>query len=129
MWRNRGGGAALIAFLLAFHPALADNAAAQKPLPEDPESGLVVAPGWELVRANCSACHSTRLVVQNHKTQAGWVHTIRWMQEKHGLWNLGASEKTIVSYLASHYGTQTQAADFRRRPLNQPPLESTENAP
>lgn len=127
MWPSAGG--ALATIVLALLPAFAGNAATQEPLPEDPPSGLVVAPGWELVRANCSACHSTRLVVQNHKTEEGWVHTIRWMQEKHGLWDLGASEETIVNYLASHYGTQTQAAGFRRRPLNQPPLDTTENAP
>lgn len=114
---------------LALSPTFSGTAAAQQALPKDPDSGLVKAPGWELVRANCSGCHSTRLVVQNHKTETGWVHTIRWMQNKHNLWDLGESEETIVHYLATHYGTQTQAASARRRPLDQPPLETRENSP
>lgn len=101
---------------------------AQDGLSVDPQSGLIVDDDWELVRANCSACHSTQLVIQNRMSAANWVHTIRWMQEKHNLWDLGENEEKIVAYLDSHYGITEDAGSLplRRSPLNQPPLDIEE---
>lgn len=107
--------------------ALVANAAAQVTLPVDPQSGLIVDEDWELVLANCGACHSTRLVTQNRMGADGWVRTIRWMQEKHNLWDLGESESRIIAYLEKHYGVRD--LPLRRKPLNQPPLENEENTP
>ena len=54
-----------------------------------PATDLIIDTGWELVQANCSGCHSLSLVTQNHMTRSNWIHTIRWMQKKQGLWELG----------------------------------------
>jgi len=69
----------------------------------------------ELVRAHCSACHSLALVSQNHMTRDGWINTIRWMQEKQGLWDLGAAEEPILDYLEENYGVAD--IPWRRKPL------------
>jgi len=72
----------------------------------DPATGLVIAPGFELVSAQCTVCHSARLVIQNRADRKGWLSMIRWMQEKQGLWALGNSEATMLDYLAANYGPQ-----------------------
>ena len=79
----------------------------------DPDSGLVVADGWEVVKANCLACHSAALVTQQRLSRAGWEASIRYMQANHNLWPLGESEPGILDYLASHYGPSPGAAPRR----------------
>lgn len=66
-------------------------------------TGLVYAPGFPLVRGNCTTCHSAALIVQNRATRAGWEGMIRWMQETQGLHDLGEDEAAILDYLAAHY--------------------------
>jgi len=92
--------------LLAAMPAWADD-------PEiDAFTGLKVAEGWEHVRANCIACHSTRLITQQRGNAAQWLAMIRWMQDKQNLWQFEpAVEAAIVSYLAENYPPD---ADRRR---------------
>jgi len=104
------------------------GSAAQDQLPVDPQSGLVMDRNWELILANCSGCHSTRLVIQNHMSAGGWTQIIRWMQEKHNLWDLGTQEPEIVAYLVRNYGVAPDpgALPMRRQPLNQPPLSEQE---
>ena len=97
------------------------STAAQDAPASDGPGGLVAEQGWELVRANCSSCHSIQLVTQNRMSATSWQHTIRWMQEKHNLWDLGENETAIITYLAEHYGIPD--VPHRRRPLNQEPLE------
>jgi len=75
-------------------------------------SGLVVADGYELVLNNCGACHSHKLVTQNHADAQGWTDMIHWMQETQKLWDLGDNEAPIVAYLAKHYGAKKKS----RRP-------------
>lgn len=71
----------------------------------DPDSGLIIAPGWEVVRAHCTACHSAKLVTQNSGTRETWEGIIRWMQETQGLWEFDAqTEDLILHYLSEHYG-------------------------
>ena len=71
----------------------------------DPDTGLVMAEGWETVRSNCTACHSANLVTQNSGTRNHWEYLIRWMQETQGLGAFQpAPEDTILDYLAEHYG-------------------------
>jgi len=96
------------------------NAAAQDSPVIDPETGLVVDDSWELVRANCSSCHSIQLVTQNRMNATSRQHTIHWMQEKHNLWDPGVNEAPIISYLEKHYGIPD--VPHRRQPLNQPPI-------
>lgn len=69
-------------------------------------TGLVVADGFEEVRATCTACHSAKLVTQNRATREGWEELIRWMQRTQGLWDLGAQEAPILDYLAAYYAPE-----------------------
>ena len=101
--------------LLAVSPAAGDS------LPVDTTTGLIIDDNWQLVLGNCSSCHSLKLVTQNRMNAEGWAHTIRWMQEKHNLWDLGGNEVAIVTYLEKHYGVPD--VPHRRQPLNQPPLD------
>ena len=78
----------------------------------DPATGLRIADDWELVRNNCVACHSPRLITQQRGSEAQWLAMIRWMQEKQNLWQFDpATEDRIVTYLAENYPPQ---ADRRR---------------
>lgn len=69
-------------------------------------TGLIVADGFEAVRATCTACHSGKLVAQNRATRTGWKEMITWMQETQGLWPLGENEPVILDYLATNYGPE-----------------------
>ena len=83
----------------------------------DPESGLLIDDNWQLVRTNCTACHSAQLVTQNRGSRQAWLEMIRWMQETQGLWSLDAvSEKGILDYLEKNYAP---LAVHRRAPLPQ----------
>ena len=85
----------------------------------DPESGLIKAPGWEAVKAQCGVCHSHKLVTAQRGDAAFWTGLIRWMQATQNLWALPAPlEGEIVSYLATHYNE----TDWGRRPQLPPPL-------
>jgi len=78
-------------------------------------SKLIEAPGWKIVDANCTVCHSARLIVQQRADRRGWLRIIRWMQDTQGLWLLTPeTENTILDYLASAY---PESAATRRRPL------------
>lgn len=81
----------------------------------DPATGLVIAPGYEQVKAQCTACHSARLVAQNRADRDGWLQMIRWMQATQNLWPLGEAEAPILDYLATHYGPLPRG---RRAPLD-----------
>ncbi len=99
-------------------------AGAQEAVPEkDPESGFVIAEGWEVVKAQCTVCHSAKLVTQNHGTRHHWAYLIRWMQETQGLWQFPEPmQAQILDYLAEYYGPKDS---YRRRPL--PPEARPEN--
>ena len=88
-------------------------------------SGFSDAPGRALVIANCTACHSGKLVQQNRATRDGWLEMIRWMQATQRLWPLGAEvEEQILDYLSTQYG-RPDDADVRRPGLPdqlRPPL-------
>lgn len=88
--------------------------AARAEAPElDPTSGLVVAPGWQMVRAHCGACHSLRLVTSQRGDRDYWLGLIRWMQRTQNLWDLPpAIEAQVLDYLATHYDD----AEWGRRP-------------
>ena len=83
----------------------------------DPQSGLKIAPGWELVKANCTFCHSASFITTQRGDRDTWLAMIRWMQNTQGLWPFDPStEKTILDYLAAQY--PPQAASRRK---NLPP--------
>lgn len=80
---------------------------------EDPQTGLVIDKGYELVKGQCTICHSARLITQAGKTRDGWVHSIRWMQRTQGLWDLGPYESQILDYLSANYGVPPAAGPGR----------------
>jgi len=89
-------------------PVIAESPAGSGP-------ALAAGPGADLVQANCGACHSLALVTQNRMSRERWLSTIRWMQAKQGLWELGDAESEIVDYLARYYGVTEPR--WRRKPL------------
>jgi hypothetical protein len=97
--------AGIVASLALSHALAAD--------PElDPATGLKMTGDWQLVRNNCVACHSAKLITQQRGTEAHWLSLIRWMQAKQNLWQFEPeTEKKIIGYLAANYPPQ---ADRRR---------------
>jgi hypothetical protein len=84
------------------------------PIAMDSLTGLVVAEHFELVRAQCTVCHSAKLITQNNASKDGWEQMIRWMQKDQGLWDLGENEDHILNYLSQYYGLKKKG---RRTPL------------
>lgn len=72
----------------------------------DKTTGLVINPGFELIRSQCTGCHSAKLVTQNRLNRSGWESAIRWMQQTQGLWDLGDYESKILDYLEINYGPE-----------------------
>lgn len=90
---------------------LAVGAGAQEP-EIDSFTGFRKTGDWELVRANCIACHSAKLITQQRGSAAQWLAMIRWMQAKQNLWQFTPEvEAKIVAYLAENY---PPGADRRR---------------
>lgn len=83
----------------------------------DKETSLVIDDRLALVKAHCTACHSTKLITQSHLTRDGWRQKIRWMQRTQKLWDLADSEPIVLDYLAKYYGPEDRAFDGRRLPL------------
>ena len=97
--------------------ALSQSAAADVEL--DAESGLAIATGWQLVKAHCGACHSTKLVTAQRGGRDYWLDTIRWMQRTQNLWDLPpAIEEQVLDYLADNYSEE----EWGRRPPLSPIL-------
>lgn len=69
-------------------------------------TGLIYAKNFDIVRANCTACHYGKLIAQNQATREGWQQMIRWMQKTRGLWDLGANEPKLLDYLETYYAPQ-----------------------
>lgn len=83
-------------------------------LDKDDATGLVLAPGFEVVSVQCTVCHSARLITQNRAGREQWLAMIRWMQETQGLWALGPAEGVVLDYLSTQYGSLSSG---RRKPL------------
>ena len=102
-------GLAIAALFIAGSIALGDD------VQLDPLTGLKMRGDWELVRNNCVACHSARLITQQRGTANHWLSLIRWMQAKQNLWTFEPeAEQRIIAYLAENYPPQ---ADRRRAAL------------
>lgn len=91
------------------------HAAADTVYKTEPNTGLVMAPNYELVMAHCTACHSSRIILQYGANRETWLEKIRWMQKYHKLWDLGESEPKILDYLAKNYPPSKKIS--RRKPL------------
>ena len=99
--------AATAALLVATLVASGVHGATEKPV--DPQTGLVIDRGYEIVKSWCTSCHSARLITQARKTREGWADSIRWMQQTQGLWDLGQHEHEILDYLSKSYGVPASA--------------------
>ena len=81
----------------------------------DATTGLIIAPGWENVRAHCGGCHSHALVTQQRADRQTWLDMIRWMQDSQNLWQFQTeTEAQILDYLAENYPPQPNR---RRAPI------------
>ena len=83
----------------------------------DAYTGLKMSDNWELVRNNCIACHSPKLITQQRGSAGQWLNMIRWMQAKQNLWQFDPdTEQKIINYLAANYPPQE---DRRRAAIPQ----------
>ncbi|TLU99582.1 hypothetical protein FEN17_19210 [Dyadobacter luticola] len=82
---------------------------------KDPETGMIVDGNFNMVKAQCTSCHSSKLIIANRFTRDGWKQKIRWMQANHNLWDLGETEKQVLDYLEKNYSPTAGIA--RRAPL------------
>ena len=100
-------------WLLLLLAASAEAAAEEKAI--DEQTGLVIAPGWQDVRAHCGGCHSHALVTQQRADRETWLAMIRWMQATQNLWQFQPeTERAILDYLSEHYPARRGQ---RRQPL------------
>jgi hypothetical protein len=81
----------------------------------DDATGLIISPGWELVRIHCGGCHSHKLVTGQRADRQTWLDIIRWMQATQNLWQFDSqTESGILDYLAANYPPQPNR---RRAPI------------
>ena len=84
-------------------------------LKKDTETGMIIDKDLYMIKAQCTSCHSSKLILQNRFTRDGWKQKIRWMQANHNLWDLGETEKQVLDYLEKYYAPGAVLA--RRQPL------------
>lgn len=82
----------------------------------DPETGLVIAKELDMVKAQCTGCHSSKMILQFRASREGWLERIRWMQRTQKLWDLGEAEPIVLDYLSKYYGPIKHSQ--RRQPLS-----------
>jgi hypothetical protein len=82
---------------------------------KDTETGLVIDQHLNLVKSQCTACHSAKIITMNRFTREGWQDRIRWMQKTQNLWDLGENEELILDYLSKNYSPEKQVS--RRKNL------------
>ena len=82
----------MVVLLLAIHSPVAAER-----LKHDEATGLIIDRGFELVKANCTACHSAALVTQNRMSHDGWLESIRWMQRTQELWPLPQEPPFLIT--------------------------------
>lgn len=83
----------------------------------DESSGLIIDDNFELVKTNCTVCHSTRNIIQQSGTRLTWFGLIRWMQKTQGLWEFEPeTENQILDYLETNYGPKE--VSYRRPPIS-----------
>ena len=68
-------------------------------------TGLIQEDGWQVVQANCTACHTAQIITQNSGSRTVWKSRLVWMQDTQGLGELSSdTENAILDYLVTHYG-------------------------
>lgn len=79
------------------------NETAMKPK-IDPDTGLILAKGFDEVASNCLACHNSALITGQKGSRQVWLGIIRWMQDGQGLWEFEPKvEDAILTYLSTNY--------------------------
>jgi hypothetical protein len=82
----------------------------------DEESGFIIDTNWELVKSQCTVCHSAKLVTGQRGSRQTWEDIIRWMQATQRLWTFEPqAEAMILDYLAANYPPDSAS---RRAPLS-----------
>ncbi len=81
---------------------------------KDIETGLIAKGDYSIVKVTCTACHSSSVILNGRFSRQTWIEKIRWMQANQKLWDLGATEKPILDYLAKYYGPDSVQRSFRR---------------
>lgn len=72
---------------------------------QEEETVLAEGEGRAEVFGYCTACHNTALIRRSAFDRDTWDELMTWMSEKHGMTPLeGELRRTIVDYLAMHYG-------------------------
>ena len=67
--------------------------------------GLPLGKGIKLVLENCTVCHSTDIILQNHMSRKNWKKTIALMQQERGMAKLKKQDqKIILDYLSKYQG-------------------------
>jgi cytochrome c1 len=108
--------------IAAFLAILAGPNAPAQEMEVDTFTGLKMSDDWELVRNNCIACHSLKLVTQQRGSATQWLSVIRWMQAKQNLWQLDPdTENRIINYLAENYPPQAEQRRTALAPQLMPP--------
>lgn len=109
----------IVSALLCGASLAAPDEVPKKEYPVDPGSGLIMAPGWEMVNAQCNVCHSSLIISQNSGDKKAWRETLQWMIDTQGLWDLSETWEPILDYLSTNYGvTDIDRETFRRLPLD-----------
>lgn len=89
---------------LVFIFVLALTGEARCELPEGPERDIVLA--------NCTGCHSEKLITQNRMSRKDWDKTITWMQKTQGLWELPSDFRMkILDYLERHFSSSNESTE------------------
>ncbi|MCB9962948.1 MAG: hypothetical protein R3C00_04740 [Hyphomonas sp.] len=77
--------------------------------PNDEYWGLPRDEGVDYVAGICAGCHSLRLVMQQHRSEARWHELIDWMINTQGMAPLPDDvRKDIETYLGKHFGELDQ---------------------
>lgn len=81
---------------------------------------------WKLVRAHCTACHSSLILKNLRLSRRAWQDVIKRMQTDEGMWELGETEPKILDYLETYFGPDTESSSRPGRralitPRNQSP--------
>lgn len=76
---------------------------------DEEADGLKPGEGREIVRAACTSCHTTEIIVAAHMTRRTWDTTLTWMEETQGLTKLEpAIRREILDYLESTQGLEEE---------------------
>ena len=90
----------------ALDPGLDQSAATSIAFdPSDDYWGMPRDEGVDLVAGYCAACHSLRIVMQQHSDEARWRALMDWMIEKQGMAEPPEEDlEQIIRYLSKNFG-------------------------